>query len=129
MQLCNFEVGDDQPMFLIAGPCVVESEAMAMDTAGTLKELTGELGIPFIYKSSYDKANRTSYESYRGPGVEKGLDCGSAAEARSQSCRDPHIPSSWGAVFRNGGSTGWEAWFARQPGTLLRDRLLAADGS
>ncbi|HEY5702241.1 MAG TPA: 3-deoxy-8-phosphooctulonate synthase [Gammaproteobacteria bacterium] len=74
MQLCNFEVGDDQPLFLIAGPCVVESEAMAMDTAGTLKELTGKLGIPFIYKSSYDKANRTSHESYRGPGVEKGLD-------------------------------------------------------
>jgi 2-dehydro-3-deoxyphosphooctonate aldolase (KDO 8-P synthase) len=74
MQLCNFEVGDGQPLFLIAGPCVVESEAMAMDTAGTLKELTGKLGIPFIYKSSYDKANRTSHESYRGPGVEKGLD-------------------------------------------------------
>ncbi|NIN33726.1 MAG: 3-deoxy-8-phosphooctulonate synthase [Gammaproteobacteria bacterium] len=74
MQLCNFEVGDNQPLFLIAGPCVVESEAMAMDTAGTLKELTGKLGIPFIYKSSYDKANRTSHESYRGPGVEKGLD-------------------------------------------------------
>jgi 2-dehydro-3-deoxyphosphooctonate aldolase (KDO 8-P synthase) len=74
MQLCNFEVGDGQPLFLIAGPCVVESEAMAMDTAGTLKELTGKLGIPFIYKSSYDKANRTSHESYRGLGVEKGLD-------------------------------------------------------
>lgn len=74
MQLCSFEVGDDQPLFLIAGPCVVESEAMAMDTAGTLKELTGKLGISFIYKSSYDKANRTSYESYRGPGVEKGLE-------------------------------------------------------
>ncbi|MEJ2094122.1 MAG: 3-deoxy-8-phosphooctulonate synthase, partial [Gammaproteobacteria bacterium] len=74
MQLCNFEVGDGQPLFLIAGPCVVESEAMAMDSAGTLKELTGKLGIPFIYKSSYDKANRTSHESYRGPGVEKGLD-------------------------------------------------------
>lgn len=74
MQLCSFEVGDDQPLFLIAGPCVVESEAMAMDTAGALKELTGKLGISFIYKSSYDKANRTSYESYRGPGVEKGLE-------------------------------------------------------
>jgi 2-dehydro-3-deoxyphosphooctonate aldolase (KDO 8-P synthase) len=73
MQLCNFTVGIDQPLFLIAGPCVVESEAMAMDTAGRLKEITARLGIPFIYKSSYDKANRTSHESYRGPGIDKGL--------------------------------------------------------
>jgi 2-dehydro-3-deoxyphosphooctonate aldolase (KDO 8-P synthase) len=74
MQLCNFTVGIDQPLFLIAGPCVVESEAMAMDTAGRLKEITARLGIPFIYKSSYDKANRTSHESYRGPGIDKGLE-------------------------------------------------------
>jgi 2-dehydro-3-deoxyphosphooctonate aldolase (KDO 8-P synthase) len=74
MQLCNFKVGIDQPLFLIAGPCVVESEAMAMDTAGRLKEITGKLGIPFIYKSSYDKANRTSHVSYRGPGIDKGLE-------------------------------------------------------
>jgi 2-dehydro-3-deoxyphosphooctonate aldolase (KDO 8-P synthase) len=74
MQLCNFKVGIDQPLFLIAGPCVVESEAMAMDTAGRLKEITGKLGIPFIYKSSYDKANRTSHASYRGPGIDKGLE-------------------------------------------------------
>jgi 2-dehydro-3-deoxyphosphooctonate aldolase (KDO 8-P synthase) len=74
MQLCNFTVGIDQPLFLIAGPCVVESEAMAMDTAGRLKEITGKLGIPFIYKSSYDKANRTSHASYRGPGIDKGLE-------------------------------------------------------
>ena len=73
MQLCNFEAGLDKPLFLIAGPCVVESEGMAMDTAGKLKEITRKLGIPFIYKSSYDKANRTSHESYRGPGIEKGL--------------------------------------------------------
>ncbi|HKK15316.1 MAG TPA: 3-deoxy-8-phosphooctulonate synthase [Gammaproteobacteria bacterium] len=73
MQLCNFEVGIDEPFFLIAGPCVVESEGMAMDTAGRLKEITQQLDIPFIYKSSFDKANRTSLESYRGPGMEKGL--------------------------------------------------------
>ncbi len=73
MQLCNFAVGADQPLFLIAGPCVVESEALAVDTAGRLKEMTAKLGIPFIYKSSYDKANRTSHASYRGPGIEEGL--------------------------------------------------------
>ncbi|MGD8378565.1 MAG: 3-deoxy-8-phosphooctulonate synthase [Gammaproteobacteria bacterium] len=73
MKLCDFEVGLDQPLFLIAGPCVVESEQMAMDTAGELKELTERLGIPFIYKSSYDKANRTALGSYRGPGIEEGL--------------------------------------------------------
>ena len=73
MQLCNFEVGENNPFFLIAGPCVIESETMAMDTAGQLKEITDQLGIPFIYKSSYDKANRSSHESYRGPGIEQGL--------------------------------------------------------
>ncbi|MCP4994187.1 MAG: 3-deoxy-8-phosphooctulonate synthase [Gammaproteobacteria bacterium] len=73
MKLCDFEVGLDRPLFLIAGPCVVESEQMALDTAGELKEITAKLGIPFIYKSSYDKANRSSGESYRGPGLEVGL--------------------------------------------------------
>jgi len=73
MQLCDFVVGNDQPLFLIAGPCVVESQAMAMDTAGALKEITSGLGIGFIYKSSFDKANRSSHESYRGPGLEEGL--------------------------------------------------------
>jgi len=73
MQLCDFTVGPDRPLFLIAGPCVVESESLAIDTAGRLKEMTDELGIPFIYKSSYDKANRTSHASYRGPGIEEGL--------------------------------------------------------
>ncbi len=73
MKLCNFNVGIDQPFFLIAGPCVIESEQMALDTAGRLKELTAELGIPFIYKSSYDKANRSSTQSFRGLGVEEGL--------------------------------------------------------
>lgn len=73
MKLFDFEVGLDQPFFLIAGTCVIESEQMAIDTAGYLKELTTELNIPFIYKSSFDKANRSSHKSYRGPGVEQGL--------------------------------------------------------
>ena len=73
MKLCNFEVGLDKPLFTIAGPCVIESEQLAIDTAGVLKEMTTKLGIPFIYKSSFDKANRSSTTSYRGPGVEEGL--------------------------------------------------------
>ena len=73
MNLCGFEVGLDQPFFLIAGPCVVESEQLQIDTAATLKEITGELGINFIFKSSFDKANRTSGTSFRGPGMEEGL--------------------------------------------------------
>lgn len=73
MKLCGFEVGLDQPFFLMAGPCVIESEQFAIDTAGQLKEITKALHIPFIYKSSFDKANRTSLNSYRGPGVEEGL--------------------------------------------------------
>lgn len=73
MKLCNFTIGIDQPFFLIAGPCVIESEQFAIDTAGQLKEMTQALQIPFIYKSSFDKANRTSMHSYRGPGVEEGL--------------------------------------------------------
>ncbi|HSX20215.1 MAG TPA: 3-deoxy-8-phosphooctulonate synthase [Gammaproteobacteria bacterium] len=73
MNLCGFEVGLDQPLFLIAGPCVVESEQMAMDTAGKLQEITRNLGINFIYKSSFDKANRTSHNSFRGLGFDKAL--------------------------------------------------------
>ncbi|HZC03053.1 MAG TPA: 3-deoxy-8-phosphooctulonate synthase, partial [Gammaproteobacteria bacterium] len=73
MLLCDFEAGPDRPLFLIAGPCVIESEALAIETAGYLKELTASLGIPFIYKSSYDKANRTSLKSYRGLGIAQGL--------------------------------------------------------
>ncbi|MBD3611916.1 MAG: 3-deoxy-8-phosphooctulonate synthase [Hydrogenovibrio crunogenus] len=73
MKLCGFDVGIDQPLFLIAGPCVIESEQLAIETAGQLKELTDALGIPFIYKSSYDKANRSSTKSFRGLGVEEGL--------------------------------------------------------
>ena len=74
MKLCGFDVGLDQPFFLIAGPCVIESEQMALDTAGALKEMTSALGIPFIYKSSFDKANRSSGKSFRGLGMEKGLE-------------------------------------------------------
>jgi 2-dehydro-3-deoxyphosphooctonate aldolase (KDO 8-P synthase) len=74
MKLCGFEAGLDRPFFLIAGPCVVESEQLQMDVAGQLKEMTAALGIPFIFKSSYDKANRSSGKSFRGPGMEKGLE-------------------------------------------------------
>lgn len=73
MNLCGFEVGNDRPFFLIAGPCVIESEALALSTAETLKKLTERLGLPFIYKSSFDKANRSSGASYRGPGITEGL--------------------------------------------------------
>ncbi len=73
MKLCDFEVGLDKPLFLIAGPCVIESEQMAMETSAQLKEITSKLGISFIYKSSFDKANRSSGTSFRGPGIEEGL--------------------------------------------------------
>ncbi|MDA7742199.1 3-deoxy-8-phosphooctulonate synthase [Francisellaceae bacterium] len=73
MKLLSHEVGNDQPFFLLSGPCVIESEQLALDTAGYLKEVTDKLGIPFIYKSSFDKANRSSISSFRGFGVEKGL--------------------------------------------------------
>lgn len=74
MKLCGFDVGLQQPFFLIAGPCVIESEQLQMDTAGTLKEITTSLGIPFIFKSSFDKANRSSGSTFRGPGIDKGLE-------------------------------------------------------
>jgi 2-dehydro-3-deoxyphosphooctonate aldolase (KDO 8-P synthase) len=73
MKLCGFEVGLDRPLFLIAGPCVIESRELALETAGRLKEITTRLGVPFIYKSSFDKANRSSIGSFRGPGIEEGL--------------------------------------------------------
>jgi len=73
MKLCGFDVGLDRPMFLIAGPCVVESLALQVDVAGQLKEMTAALGIPFVFKSSYDKANRSSHASFRGPGMDEGL--------------------------------------------------------
>ena len=70
MKLCNFEVGLTSPLFLIAGPCVIESEQLALDTAGQIKEICLKLGMPFIYKSSYDKANRSSGKSFRGFGMD-----------------------------------------------------------
>ena len=73
MRLCGFEVGLDQPLFLIAGPCVIESDGLALETANALREIAEVVGTPFIYKSSFDKANRSSHESYRGPGLEQGL--------------------------------------------------------
>ncbi len=73
MKLCGFEVGHDRPFFLIAGPCVVESEGLVLDIAGRMQEITGALGIPYIFKASYDKANRSSQASFRGPGIEEGL--------------------------------------------------------
>jgi 2-dehydro-3-deoxyphosphooctonate aldolase (KDO 8-P synthase) len=82
MKLCGFEAGPDRPFFLIAGTCVVESESMTIDTAGYLKETTADLGIPFIYKSSFDKANRSSKSGFRGPGMEEGLRI--LAEVKSQ---------------------------------------------
>jgi len=82
MDLCGHAVGLDRPFFLIAGPCVIESRQMAFDTAGRLKEIAGGLGIPFVYKSSFDKANRSSGKSYRGPGMEEGLEI--LAEVRAQ---------------------------------------------
>lgn len=74
MKICGFEVGHDKPFFLIAGPCVIESESLCIETAGIMKELTQALEIPYIFKASFDKANRSSHESFRGPGIEKGLD-------------------------------------------------------
>ena len=73
MRLCNFDVGLNHPLFLIAGPCVIESEAMTLDVAGQLKEITASLNIPFIFKSSYDKANRSSNKTFRGFGIDEGL--------------------------------------------------------
>jgi len=73
MKLCGYDVGLDRPLFLIAGPCVVESESLQVDTAGTLKEIAAALGLPFVFKSSYDKANRSSHASFRGPGMDEGL--------------------------------------------------------
>ncbi|PWQ94948.1 3-deoxy-8-phosphooctulonate synthase [Leucothrix pacifica] len=73
MQLCGYEVGDQQAFFLISGPCVVESEKLTLEIASSLKEITDRLGIPYIFKASYDKANRSSHDSYRGPGISEGL--------------------------------------------------------
>ena len=73
MKLCDFEAGLDQPLFLMAGPCVIEGEQIVMDIAGRMKEITDRLGINYVFKASFDKANRTSSASYRGPGIDEGL--------------------------------------------------------
>src|SRR5512142_1554412 len=86
MKLCGFDVELEKPFFLIAGPCVVESEQLQMDVAGQLKEITAALGIPFIFKSSYDKANRSSGTSFRGPGMQRGL------EILAKVKRELHVP-------------------------------------
>ena len=86
MKLCGFEIGLTHPFFLIAGPCVIESEQLQMDTAGTLKEISCALGIPFIFKSSFDKANRSSGDSFRGPGLARGL------EILARIKRELHLP-------------------------------------
>ena len=86
MKLCGFDIGLDKPFFLIAGPCVIESEQLQMDVAGQLKEITSALGIPFIFKSSFDKANRSSGTTFRGPGREKGL------EILAKVKRELHVP-------------------------------------
>ena len=86
MNLCGFEVGLKRPFFLIAGPCVIESEQLQMDTAGSLQEITASLGIPFIFKSSFDKANRSSGSTFRGPGIDQGL------EILAKVKRELHLP-------------------------------------
>ena len=86
MKLCGFDIGLDQPFFLIAGPCVVESEQLQMDVAGQLKEITSSLGINFLFKSSFDKANRSSGNTFRGPGIERGL------EILAKVKRELHLP-------------------------------------
>ena len=100
MKLCNQEVGLDRPLFLIAGPCVIESSQFAVDTAGRLKEITGEVGMLFVYKSSYDKANRSASTSFRGPGLDEGLAI--LEEVKSQTgvavLTDVHSPDDVGTV-------------------------------
>jgi 2-dehydro-3-deoxyphosphooctonate aldolase (KDO 8-P synthase) len=122
MNLLGHEVGGTRPFFLIAGPCVVEGEALAVDTAGTLKELTGRLGIPFVFKSSYDKANRSSLSSYRGPGVEEGLRI--LAEVRRQVgvpvLTDVHEDTPFGEVAAVVDVLQTPAFLCRQTNFILK---------
>src|SRR4029079_7594458 len=100
MKLCGFEVGLERPLFLIAGPCVVESEQLQIDVAGKLREITSALGVPFIFKSSYDKANRSSGTSFRGPGMDKGLEILAKVRRELQvpALTDVHAVEEIGAV-------------------------------
>ena len=120
MKLCGFDVGLDRPFFLIAGPCVVESEALQLDVAGSLKEITASLGIPFIFKSSYDKANRSSGTSFRGPGMDKGLEI--LAKVRRELevpvLTDVHAESEIEAVARVVDVLQTPAFLCRQPDFL-----------
>lgn len=122
MKLCGFDVGIDQPLFLIAGPCVIESEQLALDTAGTLKELTGRIGIPFIFKSSFDKANRTSIDSYRGLGIDEGLRI--LAEVKSQLgvpvLTDVHEDTDMTAVAEVADVLQTPAFLCRQTNFIIR---------
>ncbi len=122
MNLCGFEVGNDKPIFLIAGTCVVESEGMALDTAGTLKEICAELGISFIYKSSFDKANRSSRDGFRGPGQEEGLRI--LAEVKRQIevpiLTDVHEDSPMGEIAEVVDVLQTPAFLCRQTNFILR---------
>ncbi len=122
MELLGHQVGPDRPLFLIAGPCVVESEQLAVDTAGTLRELTARLGMPFIFKSSYDKANRSSLRSYRGPGIEEGLRV--LAEVRRQVgvpvLTDVHEDTPFGEVAAVVDVLQTPAFLCRQTNFILK---------
>ncbi|MDH3305574.1 MAG: 3-deoxy-8-phosphooctulonate synthase [Gammaproteobacteria bacterium] len=122
MKLCGFDAGNDRPIFLIAGTCVVESEQMALDTAGTLKEMCAALNIPLIYKSSFDKANRSSRESFRGPGMEEGLRI--LGEVRSQLglpvLTDVHEDTPMGEVAEVVDVLQTPAFLCRQTNFILR---------
>lgn len=115
MKLAGFEVGAHRPLFLIAGPCVVESETLAVETAGTLQEITRRLNVPFIFKSSYDKANRSSLSSYRGPGLAEGL---RVLESVRRQLGVPVLTD----VHEDSPSTKWRRW-----STCCRPRRFSAD--
>ena len=121
MRLLNFEVGLDRPLFLIAGPCVIESADLAQETAGYLQELTGELGIPFIFKSSFDKANRSSIGGFRGPGLEAGLRILEGVRARLgvPVLTDVHEDTSLGEVVEVVDVLQTPAFLCRQTNFIL----------
>ena len=126
MRLLNFTVGPDQPFFLIAGPCVVESEGLILDTAGKLKELTTRLGVPFIFKSSFDKANRSSRSSFRGPGMEEGLRILVGGEAAAGFARAHRRARGHAARRSRGGRRrAADARVPLPPDELHRQRVLA----
>ena len=121
MKLCGFDVGLDQPLFLIAGPCVIESMQLQIDVAGRLKEITGRLGMNFIFKSSFDKANRTSGTSFRGPGMEEGLKVLDAVKKQVgvPVLTDVHLPGDCAAVAEAVDVLQIPAFLSRQTDLLL----------